>query len=89
MPPSRAAINPGTSQWRGCSVTVRPQVEARAGVAARSVPSTWHSAKQEVDEVKPGRGRHVEESFHVAQSALVFENMSPHATASCGIRAPM
>src|SRR5687767_8309717 len=50
MPASRDAIRPATSQWRWCSITVRPQVEARTGAASRSVSATWSAAQQEVEE---------------------------------------
>jgi hypothetical protein len=74
IPASRDAIRPGTSQWRGCSTTVRPQVEARAGVTAGPVTAAWPATEQTFEEAETRRGRHVEESFRLEVARSVFEN---------------
>jgi hypothetical protein len=47
MPASRAAINPGTSQWRGCSTTGSVEVEGAVRGAARAMPSRVSATEQE------------------------------------------
>lgn len=68
MPASRDAIRPGTSQWRGRSITVRPEVEAGAGVTAWAVTAAREQAVKEAVTTAMGAAgrRHGSPSWQVS-----------------------